>query len=82
MINFILKLIEQNFIFISYVTGFNMWAWDIEVFSKEFLYFLLISPILATLTGMIALLAALVVLMPILYIIDLFKISFMQKKCG
>ncbi len=79
MLDKILNFVERYFIFTSYVIGFNIIAWDMNIFTQEFLYFLILSPIIATLTGMIVVIATVVALLPIVYAIDLFKMMFCNR---
>lgn len=73
MLDKILSFIERYFIFTSYVIGFNMWVWNMDILTKDFLYFLILSPLLATFTGMVVILIILTALVPIVYTIDIFK---------
>ena len=73
MLDKILSFIERYFIFTSYVIGFNMWVWDMDILTEDFLYFLILSPLLATFTGMVVILIILTALVPIVYTIDIFK---------
>ena len=79
MLDKILNFVERYFIFTSYVIGFNIIAWDMNIFTQEFLYFLILSRIIATLTGMIVVIATVVALLPIVYAINLFKMMFCNR---
>jgi len=74
-----LDLIENHYFFVSYIVGFIIWFIDIKIWSTDFIIFLILSPLLATFTGAIAILAATIILMPVLYGMDLFKIIFCNR---
>jgi len=74
-----LDLIENHYFFVSYIVGFIIWFIDIKIWSTDFIIFLILSPLLATFTGAIAILAVTIILMPVLYGIDLFKIIFCNR---
>jgi hypothetical protein len=76
MLDKLLNFVEKYYLFTSYVVGFNIIAWDMDIFTQEFLFFLIISPIIATFTGMIVLFAIVIILLPIAYIIDFSKMMF------
>ncbi|QOP42495.1 hypothetical protein FJR45_00395 [Sulfurimonas sediminis] len=71
-----LDFIERNYLLVSYFVGFFIWVIDIKIMSTDFLIFLALSPLLATLTGSIALLAMLLAFFPIIYGYELFKMIF------
>ena len=69
-----LDFIEKHFGIVSYLVGFVIWTADTEkILSTDFLIFLILSPLLATITGAIAILAAFILFMPIIYGYELFK---------
>ena len=75
-----LDFIEEHFGIVSYLVGFVIWAADMDkILSTDFLIFLILSPLLATLTGAIAILAALILFMPIIYGYDLLKMMVFEK---
>jgi len=74
-----LDFIENHYFFVSYVVGFIIWFIDIKLWNTDFIIFLILSPLLATFTGAIAILAVTIILIPVLYGIDLFKIIFCNR---
>jgi len=75
-----LDFIERHFGILSYLVGFVIWTADTEkILSTDFLIFFILSPLLATLTGAIVILALLLIFFPVIYAYGLIKMTICEK---
>ena len=75
-----LNFLENHLFLASYVVGFCIFVFDdMKIFSDDFIFFIMISPVVATFTGLIAIIFLLLALMPIVYLVDIIKMLFCKK---
>ena len=75
-----LDFIEKHFGIVSYLVGFVIWTADMDkILSTDFLIFLILSPLLATITGAIAILALLLIFFPVIYAYGLIKMMICER---